>query len=212
MGQGSIKKRKLRRSKILLMVLFFCTLVINVFADDRFCPYCGKENAPDAKFCGYCDQELAREKGPKIKHYGIGIGYGQDLSADDSLSLSLYLDYVSDSGLGWQINLAVYRKFSGSLDSGFSFPVVIKYQLQKASRISPYFGIGLSYGWCDYLDCSNHPYLVEEWEGFVPVFCEGITFFSNSSIQLTCDGKYFLNPDLSKASAFFLSGLVSVNW
>jgi len=193
-------------------IFFLCFWTTSAFAGGKFCSYCGKGNAPDAIFCGYCDQELAREKGPKIKHYGIGIGYGQDLSADDSLSLSLFLDYVSDSGLGWQTNLAVYRRSSGSLDSSFSFPVVIKYQLQKASRISLYFGIGLSYGWCDYLDCSNHPYLVEEWEGFVPVFCEGITFFSNFPVQLTCDGKYFLNPDLSKASAFFLSGLVSVNW
>ena len=192
------------------MMLFLCLWTISVFAGGKFCPYCGQETPPDARFCSYCGQELAREKGPKIKHYGIGIGYGQDLSVEDSLSLSLYLDYVSDSGLGWQINMAFYGTSSESKDSCFYFPVVIKYQLQKASGISPYFGIGLSYGWCD--GWSTYPYPVEEWEGFVPVFCGGITLFSNSPVELTCDGKYFLNPHFSKASAFFLSGLVSLNW
>jgi hypothetical protein len=155
---------------------------------------------------------LEGERRPKIRHYGIGIGYGQDLSADDSLSLSLFLDYVSDSSLGWQINLAFYGTSSESLESSFSFPVVIKYQLQKASGISPYCGIGLSYGWYDYFDWSGYPYEFEKWDGIVPVFCGGINLFSNSPVELTCDGKYFLNPALSKASAFFLSILASLDW
>ncbi len=204
-----------KRSK--LTIIFFMALFLSlwttiILAGGKFCPYCGKENPPDARFCGYCGQELTRGKVPKIKHYGIGIGYGQDLSVEDSLSLSLYLDYVSDSGLGWQINMAFYGRTSELVDTCYYFPTIMKYQFQKASGISPYIGIGLSYGWNDYLHGSNHSCVFEEWEGLVPVFCGGVTFFSNSPVQLTCDGKYFLNPDLSKASGFFLSGLVSINW
>jgi len=53
--------------------------------------------------------------------------------------------------------------------------------------------------------------LPEEWERIVPVFCGGITVFFNSPVHLTCNGKYFLDPDFSKGGAFSLSGLFSLN-
>ena len=207
----------LQNNRAKLSIIFFMTLLlslstISVFAGGKFCPYCGEEILPDARFCSYCGQELEGEKLPKIRHYGIGFGYGFDILADDSLSLALCLDYVSDSGLGCQLNMAFYTTYSESVDSVFIFPMIMKYQFQKASGVSPYFGIGLSYSWYEYSDWSSYPYEFEEWDGIVPVFCGGITFFSNSPVEVSWDGKYFLNPYFIKASAFFLSGLVSLNW
>lgn len=207
-----LQNKKSKLIVILFMILFLSLWTMSVFAGEKFCPYCGEETPPDARFCSYCGQELAGEKLPKIRHYGIGFGYGFDILADDSGSLALYLDYVSDSGLGCQLNMAFYTSYSESADSVFIFPMIMKYQLQKASGVSPYFGIGLSYGRCEYYDWSSYPYEFEEWDGIVPVFCGGITFFSNSPVEVSWDGKYFLNPDYFKASTFFLSALVSLNW
>jgi len=194
------------------MMLFLSLWTISVFAGGKFCPYCGEEISPDARFCSYCGQELEGEKLPKIRHYGIGFGYGFDILADDSISLSLHLDYVSDSGLGTQLNMAFYTSYSESVDSSFIFPMIIKYQLQKASGVSPYLGIGLCYGWYERSNWPNYPLVLDRWDGIVPVFCGGITFFSNSPVEVSWDGKYFLNPDYFKASTFFLSALVSLNW
>jgi len=119
----------LQNNRAKLSIIFFMTLLlslstISVFAGGKFCPYCGEEILPDARFCSYCGQELEGENLPKIRHYGIGIGYGFDILADDSLSLALCLDYVSDSGLGCQLNMAFYTTYSESVDSVFIFPMI----------------------------------------------------------------------------------------
>jgi len=225
----TLQNKKSKLTIIFFTTLFLCLWTISIFAGEKFCPYCGKETPSDARFCGYCGQELEGEKLPKIRHYGIGIGYGKQPSEQESISLSLYLDYVSQSGLGCQLNLALYYTCRESQmgyqigesivsavyersETFFVFPLTLKYQFGKAAGVSPYLGTGLCYSWYEYQDTSTFPPIQDKWDGIVPVFCGGINLFSNSPVELTCDGKYFWNPALSKASAFFLSILASLNW
>lgn len=223
-----LQNKRLKLTIIFFMTLFLSLSAISVFAGEKFCPYCGEEISPDARFCSYCGQELGLERRTKIRRYGIGIGYGRDLNTEDTISLSLYFDYVSESGFGYQLNIAYYYTRDRThlyvkeepllavykqKEIFFVSPMIIKYQFGKASSISPYLGAGLCYSWYEYEDTSTSPWIQDKWDGIVPVFCWGITFFSNSPVEVSWDGKYFLNPHyFKKGSAFFLSILVSLNW
>ncbi len=154
----------------------------------------------------------------KTKRYAIGFEVAQDADQKlDPFGLSIYIQHIWDSGVGFQANLGVYGADVDSYHTlghvNYTIPVILHYHFFRDSVIRPFAGIGVS----------RSQYTSEKWwgmsdwarkekKGYSPLADIGFAFGGDSPLQVVVNMKYFVSLYTSKANMLTAGVGVSINW